>query len=548
MAVQISGNDITVPRDGTFTRNVTIGGTLTYEDVTNIDSVGLVTARTGIEIGARPGVAASISVDGNMIVSGISTFGGDIKTSGSNIVLGDSGGASDDRIVLGAGSDLSIYHDGSHSRIVDSGTGNLILQTSKININSADGSQGIIHGTAGGAIELYHDNSVKLTTSASGLTVTGTVSATAFSGDGSALTGIANTDVIFPDKISLGDGGSSDGDQICVGVGSDLKIYHANSNTSSYVSHENGSGYLFLQGDAIQLRTRTATDNDIYVNCSQGGSVGLYHNDVKTFETIAEGAKIISNGSSNGLYVYHSNGNEVARLVHGGSGDEGYLGLKDSNSTTVSIAAEVGQESYISGPAAFYFGTTSAPSSSQRGVKISSTTTGNPILLTTSSAHYTGGAYSHYRILDDHGIVGYINADGDGTASYNSASDYRLKENVVPITDGITKLKTLKPYRFNFKTADASKVVQGFYAHEVSEAVPNAVKGTKDEMKSLYYEEGDTIPDGKAVGDFKEYSTTEINPQGLDHAKMVPLLTAALQEAITKIEILESKVATLEGS
>ena len=73
MAVQISGNDITVPRDGSFTRNVTIGGTLTYEDVTNIDSVGLVTARTGIEIGARPGVGASISVDGNAIFSGITT-------------------------------------------------------------------------------------------------------------------------------------------------------------------------------------------------------------------------------------------------------------------------------------------------------------------------------------------------------------------------------------------------------------------------------------------------------------------------------------------
>ena len=73
MAVQISGNDITVPRDGTFTRNVTIGGTLTYEDVTNIDSVGLVTARTGIEIGARPGVAASISIYGNAIFSGITT-------------------------------------------------------------------------------------------------------------------------------------------------------------------------------------------------------------------------------------------------------------------------------------------------------------------------------------------------------------------------------------------------------------------------------------------------------------------------------------------
>ena len=79
MAVQISGNDITVPRDGSFTRNVTIGGTLTYEDVTNIDSVGLVTARNGIEIGARPGVAASISVDGNMIVSGVTTLGGEVQ-------------------------------------------------------------------------------------------------------------------------------------------------------------------------------------------------------------------------------------------------------------------------------------------------------------------------------------------------------------------------------------------------------------------------------------------------------------------------------------
>ena len=87
MAVQISGNDITVPRDTTVTRNLTVGGVLTYEDVTNVDSVGLVTARSGIEIGARPGVAASISVDGNMIVSGISTFGGASAIAG-NVTVG----------------------------------------------------------------------------------------------------------------------------------------------------------------------------------------------------------------------------------------------------------------------------------------------------------------------------------------------------------------------------------------------------------------------------------------------------------------------------
>ena len=76
MGVQIQGDTGNViATKGTFSGDVGIAGTLTYEDVTNIDSVGLVTARTGIEIGARPGVAASISVDGNMIISGISTLG-----------------------------------------------------------------------------------------------------------------------------------------------------------------------------------------------------------------------------------------------------------------------------------------------------------------------------------------------------------------------------------------------------------------------------------------------------------------------------------------
>ena len=56
------------------------------------------------------------------------------------------------------------------------------------------------------------------------------------------------------------------------------------------------------------------------------------------------------------------------------------------------------------------------------------------------------------------------------------------------------------------------------------------------------------MPEGKNVGDFKEYSTTEIDPQGVDYAKITPLLTAALQEAITEIETLKAKVAALEGS
>ena len=85
MGVQINGSTGAVTgTQSDWSGNVSIGGTLTYEDVTNIDAVGLITARSGIEFGARPGVAASISVDGNMIMSGISTFGGNLNVNGSS--------------------------------------------------------------------------------------------------------------------------------------------------------------------------------------------------------------------------------------------------------------------------------------------------------------------------------------------------------------------------------------------------------------------------------------------------------------------------------
>jgi len=133
---------------------------------------------------------------------------------------------------------------------------------------------------------------------------------------------------------------------------------------------------------------------------------------------------------------------------------------------------------------------------------------------------------------------------GQSTTQYRTSSDYRLKENAVAISDGITRLKTLKPYRFNF-IAEPDRTVDGFFAHEVT-AVPEAISGTKDEVETTYYQNGDDIPEGKAVGDVK--STTSPVYQGIDHSKLVPLLTAALQEAVGKIEVLETKVAALEAA
>ena len=139
--------------------------------------------------------------------------------------------------------------------------------------------------------------------------------------------------------------------------------------------------------------------------------------------------------------------------------------------------------------------------------------------------------------------VGNVRADGSNVV-FNTSSDYRLKENAVLISDGITRLKQLKPYRFNFKITP-SITQDGFFAHEAQAVVPKAVSGNKDETENILYTDSDEIPEGKSVGDIKE---TIPKYQGIDHSKLVPLLTAALQEAVAKIEVLETKVAALEAA
>ena len=119
--------------------------------------------------------------------------------------------------------------------------------------------------------------------------------------------------------------------------------------------------------------------------------------------------------------------------------------------------------------------------------------------------------------------VGSISVSSSATA-YNTSSDYRLKEDIVEMQDSIERVKELKPCNFAWKT-DGSRV-DGFLAHEAQEVIPEAVTGTKDEVD----DEGNP-----------EY-------QGIDQSKLVPLLTKALQEALTKIESLEARVEALENA
>jgi len=121
-------------------------------------------------------------------------------------------------------------------------------------------------------------------------------------------------------------------------------------------------------------------------------------------------------------------------------------------------------------------------------------------------------------------LVGSISHTSSST-SYNTSSDYRLKENVVDLDGAITRVKQLAPKRFNFIADETDTLVDGFLAHEAQTVVPEAVTGTHNEVDA----------DGNPVY------------QGIDQSKLVPLLTAALQEALAKIEALETANASLEA-
>jgi hypothetical protein len=145
------------------------------------------------------------------------------------------------------------------------------------------------------------------------------------------------------------------------------------------------------------------------------------------------------------------------------------------------------------------------------------------ITLHTGSSGAT--SRKHFEFLDGGGFSrGSISVTGSATA-YNTSSDYRLKENVVPVTDGIARFKQLKPSRFNF-IGKGNPTVDGFLAHEAQAVVPECVTGEKDAEDA----------DGNPVY------------QGIDQSKLVPLLTAALQEAIGRIETLEAEVSALKGA
>jgi hypothetical protein len=201
----------------------------------------------------------------DMSDAGTATFNHDIK-------LGDNGKA-----IFGASSDLQIYHDGIHSRIVDAGTGNLSLQGNDLRIKNSDASATYIQAANGGAVELAHNNNIKLATTSTGIDVTGVITT-----DG--LT--TSADINFGDS-----------DKAVFGVGSDLQIYHDGSH--SYIK-EASTGNLILNANNFRIEDNSTNP---YLFATAGAEVTIYHNGNPKLATTSAGIDVTGTATMDGLTV-----------------------------------------------------------------------------------------------------------------------------------------------------------------------------------------------------------------------------------------------------
>jgi hypothetical protein len=356
----------------------------------------------------------------------------------------------------------------------------------------------------------------------------------------------------------------------------------------------NGSAFVSRRAAPLQLN-RQANDGDIAVFRKNGttvGSIGTF-NSVPYFagqNANAGGFRIDSTGS-NGVIIPTTNtgANRDAATDLGYSSGGTNIRFRDlylSNSVVVTTAtngtslldlgdtadSDIGRIAYDNSVDAMYFQTNNSErmridssgnllvgdtsvirASSQNGVSV------EPEGRIYMSRGTGTGGFSHLQFYNGNGAVGSVVTSGSST-SYNTSSDYRLKENVVPLTGATERVKQLNPSRFNF-IVDADTTVDGFLAHEVADVVPEAITGTKDAMRDEEYEVTPAVYEDVVIPAVLDEEGNEVEAerteqqlvteavmgtrsvpdyQGIDQSKLVPLLVATIQELEARIAALES--------
>ena len=363
-----SGNISAV--NGTFSGDVSIAGTITYDDVTHVDSQGIGTFRQGIEVVGHSELDA-------LRVSGIATFQ-------NNVHLPDNV-----KINIGTGNDLEIYHDSSHSRIVDSGTGHLIIQTSELDLMNAAGNEDILKATQDGGVELYHNNVKKFETTSDGATLTGRLIPAA-----TDTYGLGTNSARWANLFMSGDIDLSDNDKLRLGASDDLQIYHDGSN--SYIA-EGGTGVLKISSNRTEILSGSG---ETCAHFQGDGAVDLYYDNSKKFETTSSGITVSGSvsvpsdsnkffaGASSEMQVFHDGTNSIVKDTR----NSGKVRIQADNFDVIDKdASETMLSATVDGAVSLNYNGSTKLATTSSGVTITGTATATSYVGDGSSLTGVGG-------------------------------------------------------------------------------------------------------------------------------------------------------------
>jgi len=298
---------------------------------------------------------------------------------------------------------------------------------------------------------------------------------------------------------------------------STVSLYMGAGNSSVSIGSTTSDPVTFLTANTERMRIDSS------------GNVGIATSSPVNFGAGTAGLTI--NGSASHI-TWQNSGTNVAFAYN--VGNNFLIGSEQAGSSTIFTSAG-SERMRIESSGNLLVGTTSQIGAGKTSIAFDRTSQWGLAINNTSSTAPNPATMIEFQYAGTSN--GYIQSNGSST-SYNTSSDHRLKENVSYDFDATTRLKQLRPARFNF-IADADTTVDGFLAHEVQSVVPEAISGTHNEVE--VWQDGEELPDGVSVGDNKldEDGNTIPVYQGIDQSKLVPLLVKTIQE-------LEARIAALE--
>ena len=484
--------------------------------------INLFSLAGGVDVDAASNFASTVTFFDDVSFDG-ATAGRDIQFDRSDNALEFLDNA---KATFGSSADLEIYHNGSNS-IIDSNTGNLEITADSFFVNNAANNEVQIKAVANGAVELYHDNSKKAETVSGGFTVTGTCTATAFAGDGSALTGVGGGVTSDNDNNTVA--GTNAGDSFGTQAGAKASgntLFGKNAGTAITTGDRNvamGQDALATVDVASEsvaigynaLTTSTAS------GCTAVGNEALEQN-TTGYHCVAMGHRALEENTTG-----------YQQTVIGSFAlDDCTTGIKNS-----ALGWDAGGH-VTTGGHNVYIGT-AAGDNHQTG--------SNAIYVGNATAAKTTGEYQAITMgtsLESYGnyyITFGTNANGriynyyPSNATWTRDSDERLKKEITTNTNcGLDFINDLRTVTYKWKAP--SEVPNTFTNYDVNQTQPVH----KDKMYGFIAQEVKAALDKHKITDFNGWTVDSNGVQGISYEMFVMPLVKAVQELSAKVAALEA--------